>query len=247
MQKTGWGLVAILAGCVWACSEQASEIEVAGVAAGQAGQAGSGDVASAGEGGASGASGAGGASGEGLGGAAGAGGEAGADGELVPSFPPVDEYALWDCATGERPAGAAGAPASWPLATSAEATMPQLVGDWAHNGAIHNMGDIESFHFDLDGAGSQTTVTLTSEPDQETTRYAGTIALADHVITLDSSAGTWDYGAYRGAGEESVSLHKDLPHQVIRYGYSYVQATDALYVNTDLCTEPVRFWRVKLD
>lgn len=173
----------------------------------------------------------------GISGAAGSWADAGSAGE---TFAGITKF--WNCEqTGDKgSAGAGGAP-SWPLPSSAEATLSQLVGDWAHDGTIDNNGDIDYFHFDADATGSQTTIMLTSYPEQWTTTYAGAIELANHEITLDSTAGTAEYGSF-GLGLPGYSK-KDLPHQVIRYGYSYDETTDTLYVNTASCSEPVRFAR----
>ena len=141
-------------------------------------------------------------------------------------------------------AGVGGAPAAWPLPSSAEATLPQLVGDWAHNGAPDNIGDLDYFHFDADGTGWQITNQLFCCEDLST-RYVGAISLADHAITLDSTAGTAVYTEYRIFKPQN--WQKALPRQLLRYGYSYDQTTDSLYVNSEACAEPVRFWRIQRD
>ena len=93
------------------------------------------------------------------------------------------------------------------------------------------------------GTGSQTTDTVLWE-DTAVTAYVGAIALADQVITLDSTAGHHDLASpdVFGHGPGYYS-HEELPRQTLRFGYSYDAATDTLYANNVVCTEPLRFVR----
>ena len=183
-----------------------------------------------------------GASSEELGGAAGAADDGSTSGPVIPDFSPLpDEYAFWDCAKNEGGANTGGA-STWPLPSSTEATLAQLVGRWAHDGTTsQDDGDVDYFNFNADGTGYQDTITLKSD-SLESVQYIGAIELADHTIKLDSTAGTWHYQEY--TLQPGHDHHGVLPNQVIRYRYSYDETTDTLYVNTPSCTEPVPFARL---
>ena len=242
MRDVGWLVVPFWGLCAWACSASVGEAPEGSAGAQEVGQAGTGQ-GGRGSGEEAGAAGAprsadAGATGEGLGGSAG-------------GWPPADSLSLWYC-PGAGPPGAAGAAGaigfsdevSWPLPDPAEATLSQLVGDWFHNGAPNNYGHVDSFRFNADGTASQATEMLYDTPDGSTLTYAGAVELADHTITLDSTAGTSDYFSYDFLAHELLSSHANLPDQVILYGYSYDAATDRLYVNTEFCNDPVPFVRI---
>jgi len=126
-----------------------------------------------------------------------------------------------------------------------EATLSQLVGSWAHLSASlgYFWGYSDSLQFNADGTGSQTTSFWTDSPDSSDTTYEGTIALANHVITLDSTAGTRDTRVRVGNGFMATYKSEKLPPQIVRYGYSYDSRTDTLWVNTATCTVPLPFKR----
>jgi hypothetical protein len=240
--------------CVWACSGTVTEMGVpAGGAAGmpenaQAGatQGGVPDVGAAdgGEAGVRAAFADAGASGEGFAGAAGAGADGGSAGA-------VDPGNFWDCEAALADENAAdpsrvssAEPSSLP--SGDEATLEQLVGDWFHDSTAYYNGNIDHFHFSADGTGTQVTDTVLWETGSAT-EYVGTIELAAHVITLDSTAGTrssYDSLA-NGLGHPGSESQEDLPRQTLRFGYSYDADTDSLYVNNVVCSEPVRFVRVE--
>ena len=253
-----------LVGCfVGACSSQVVEDP-----ANSAGSAGTGGIeqhpAGAGQGGeglsaaieagAAGAFGAAdaGASGESFAGAGGGDPGGGSAGEFA------QPTSIWSCENpagevGDSNAGNAGAsgagaveqigpPMSVP--PGGEATLAQLVGLWTHASAA--LGDYwglsDDFQFNADGTGSQGSGYWSDSPNSGSTTYAGTIELANHVITIDSTAGTQD--TTTGNSTTVISNeHEKLPHQIIHYGYSYDSLTDTLYVNTATCTAPLPFKR----
>ena len=254
VRNSGWGVTAVLAFCVWACSGQVIQTGLpdgaGGLSEGQAGAAAGGQRPTAsigGHGPAAGEAGLGLTAGEGgEGGAGGEGGEGGegggAAGSRADSGSAGQTYNFWNCEqTGDDGFGGAGGAPSWPLPSSPEATLSQLVGDWVHDGTIENSGDIDYFHFNADATGSQATETLFDTPDGWTTKYEGAFQLADHQIVLDSTAGTYHYWEFRNS--KYVTHDTDLPEQVIHYGYSYDERTDTLYLNTPSCSEPVPFTR----
>ena len=249
MRDLGWGLVAVVGSCVWGCSSDVTQVDVTpGGAAGMTenAQAGAmqGGATNGGEAGARAAFADAGASGEGGGGAAGAGADGGSGGAVDPGH-------FWDCLQGS--AGEYGAdpslvssdePSSLP--SGDEATLEQLAGDWLHDSTVDYNGNLDYFQFNADGTGSQDTVTNYWEVTWSTT-YVGTFVLADHVIMLDSTAGRQDGYDPSPFGPQHPpdTRHEDLPRQTLRFGYSYDAASDTLFVNNVVCTEPVPFRRVK--
>ena len=210
----------------------------------------------------------GGAPSEGGASAVGGAGDAGAGGESFAGAGGVDPgggwagvpepTSIWDCehpvdheGSGDGDAGASGAGAVEQIGpptavpTGGEATLAQLVGLWAHDtvGPGEFWGLSDDFVFNADGTGSQGSG-FWSDLSSDSTTYAGTFELANHVITLDSTAGTQTYSSYNHWGPiPGTYKYEKLPHQIIHYGYSYDAPSDTLYVNTARCSDPLPFKR----